>query len=192
MLSILRRSDINLFKFVSESGANDEAVSLSAGHCFQVNVVCSILVDRKRFLGMMAPYRLINNWYATDLPMILSLWVSCLEGSPESESLPPSQRQDTEAEEEESQSDEDDLFESLSYCDPAEAPLATEIRKFIFEHMGKADGKLELAKLVSKTMKQNGKMRRIYCYKINRSPMSYKLIYFKSLKRPRFKKLHEL
>ena len=180
---MLRRSDINLFKIVSESVATTAAAQLSAGHVFEVNHIASLKVDSVQetaFLDAMNPFHTFHGWYATDLDKLLSTWLDCLEGSPEPESLLPSQRQDNEAgntTSNENVSDEnasdDDLLACLQYCDAADAPLAAVIRKFVFNLMGKVEGKLELAKLVSKTTKRNGIVRRLYYY--NNKAVSHNL-----------------
>ena len=83
MLSMLRRSDINLFKIVSESVATTAAAQLSAGHVFEVEVVASLRVDivqESAFLDAMNPFHTVHGWYTTDLDKLLSTWLDCLDG----------------------------------------------------------------------------------------------------------------
>ena len=178
MLSILRRSDINLFKIVSESVATTAAAQLSAGHVFEVNHIASLKVDSVQetaFLDAMNPFHTFHGWYSTDLDKLLSTWLDSLEGSPETERLLPSSSDENVSDENASDENASDgaLLACLQYCDAADAPLAAVIRKFVFNLMGKVEGKLELAKLVSKTTKRNGIVRRLYYY--NNKAVSHNL-----------------
>ena len=84
---MLRRSDCDLYKILPESEARDEAIKLSAGHCFEVNLIASINVDSKRFLEGMSPFHASSNWFCAELEQILNVWLNCLdqEESPEPE-----------------------------------------------------------------------------------------------------------
>ena len=148
-----------MFKIVSESEAHREASALSTGHVFEVIVVATILVDTNMFLEAMAPYLMRGSWYQTDLPTILTLWVSCLEGSPESQ---PALDIVQEEEELETTSQEGELPGCLCYCTAAEAPLATTIRKCLIDNLGKESTKEVLSTLVSKTVKRNNVMSRVF------------------------------
>ena len=171
MLSILRRSDKFLFKFVSESVASNAAAQLSEGHCFHVDVTASLKVDsfqETAFSEAMAPYHTSHGWYAVDLEKLLSAWLDCLDvEEPEIETASDTIQKVSKLVQAIPQDDDDDheLPDFLSFCDTAEAPLATEIRKFILEHMGKEKGKEVLETLNYKTTKQQGIMKRLFCYK---------------------------
>ena len=86
MLSILRRSDETLFKFLPADNAQEEASHLQAGHCFEVNIIASIRVDSKRFLEAIAQYHTSNGWFRVQLDQLLSVWLDCLDVE-ESETL---------------------------------------------------------------------------------------------------------
>ena len=89
MLSVLRRSDEHLFKFVSAEQAQDVANRLQEGHCFEVQVIASLKVDSFQETAMleeMAPFHTAHGWYAVDLDKLLSAWLDSLEiEEPESE-----------------------------------------------------------------------------------------------------------
>ena len=159
MLSVLGRSDCELFKILPAENAPDEASRLQAGHCFEVNVVASISVDSEKFLDKMAPYHVTNNWYEVDLPNILSLWLRCLDEPLESQ---PAQDIVQEEEEQETTSQEGELPGCLCYCTAADAPLATNIRKSLIDNLGKENTKEVLSTLVSKTVKRNNVMSRVF------------------------------
>ena len=94
MLSVLRRSDQDLYKFVSDTAASDVATHLSEGHCFEVDVVASLKVDsfqETTFLEEMTPFHKSHGWYAVELVKLLNAWLDSLDVE-EPESVPARRR----------------------------------------------------------------------------------------------------
>ena len=79
MLSILRRSDENLFKIIPQHETAYEATQLSSGQCFQVNIIASICVDSKQLFEALAQYYISNGWFRIELDQLLNVWLGCLD-----------------------------------------------------------------------------------------------------------------
>ena len=178
MAAVLRRSDIELLKFVFDTDPVEVAGKLSEGQAFEVSLLALLSVDQTKLKDAIAKYHVKNDWYRLDVKQFASIWAQLLPSAaeepnkkpsaaeePSAASAPPAeQHTELTTEEVSSETSRNELPQCLSFCSTTDAPLAKTLRQALYAKLGFEAAQPVIGRLRYRTTKQSGKMNRIFCF----------------------------